>query len=131
MTMMITKWGNSQGIRLPKAFLRTANISPNDTLDVSVKNETIVIKKAAKRKHQTTKERLAAFYGTGFAPAPAIALEQSETAQEVDWGKPVGSEPNAKTQAAMREAERLSKDPTAKRYTPHELRAELRKECMQ
>ncbi|GHV03347.1 hypothetical protein AGMMS50229_02220 [Campylobacterota bacterium] len=39
--------------------------------------------------------------------------------------------PNAKTQAAIREAERLSKDPAAKHYTPRELSAELRKECMQ
>ena len=45
MTTAIVKWGNSQGIRLPKAFLQNINIAENDTVDVLVENEAIIIKK--------------------------------------------------------------------------------------
>jgi antitoxin MazE len=80
MTTAIVKWGNSQGIRLPKAFLQTINIAENDTVDVLVENEAIIIKKAYGKKHKTTKERLANFYGKTSTPI------------EIDWGKPAGRE---------------------------------------
>ncbi|GHV43480.1 multidrug transporter MatE [Spirochaetia bacterium] len=85
MTTAIVKWGNSQGIRLPKAFLQTINLSEDDTVDVLVENEAIIIKKACNKTHQTTKERLVEFYGDN--------IEAENGAQaEIDWGKPVGRE---------------------------------------
>jgi antitoxin MazE len=45
MTTSIVKWGNSQGIRLPKDFLQNIDLSENDMVDVLVENEAIVIKK--------------------------------------------------------------------------------------
>ncbi|GHT71818.1 multidrug transporter MatE [Spirochaetia bacterium] len=83
MTTAIVKWGNSQGIRLPKAFLQNINISENDTVDVLVENEAIIIKKIYAPKHKTTKERLVNFYGKNITP---------ENQVEIDWGKPVGKE---------------------------------------
>jgi hypothetical protein len=35
--------GNSQGIRLPKAFLKNIDISENETVDVILQNDTIVM----------------------------------------------------------------------------------------
>lgn len=37
MQAQVKEWGNSQGIRLPKEVLKSAGISLNDTLDVTVK----------------------------------------------------------------------------------------------
>lgn len=47
MKLSITKWGNSQGIRIPKQILKEANISAVDgtPIDVEVKNNEIIIKK--------------------------------------------------------------------------------------
>ena len=85
MTTAIVKWGNSQGIRLPKAFLQNINISENDMVDVLVENEAIVIKKIYGKKHRTTKERLMDFYGQDIVN---ITNEQ----EEMDWGKSTGKE---------------------------------------
>jgi antitoxin MazE len=87
MTTAIVKWGNSQGIRLPKALLKSADISKNDTVDILVKNEAIIIKKTQDKKHKTTRERLADFYGTKNK-----AKKHTEKQAEIDWGKPAGKE---------------------------------------
>ena len=85
MQTMIVKWGNSQGIRIPKAFLQNINISDNDPVDVVLENEKIIIKKASAKKHKTTKERLLAFYGEDFEQNRMIR-------KEVDWGRSSGDE---------------------------------------
>jgi antitoxin MazE len=88
MTTAIVKWGNSQGIRLPKAFLQSTNLSENDKVDVLLENETIIIKKTSVKKHLTTKERLVEFYGTDIKKI----LTKTKRQKEVDWGNPVGKE---------------------------------------
>jgi antitoxin MazE len=81
MTTTIVKWGNSQGIRLPKAFLQNINVSENETVNVVLENEAIIIKKMCGKKHRTTRERLVEF-----------GQDTSYDQQEIDWGKPDGSE---------------------------------------
>jgi antitoxin MazE len=85
MQTAIVKWGNSQGIRLPKAFLQNIDIQENDTVDVILENETIIIKKTGRKEHRTTKERLIDFYGEEFE-------QQSISQEEIDWGNPIGKE---------------------------------------
>ena len=85
MQTTIVKWGNSQGIRIPKAFLQNMQISENDIVDVTLENDKIVIKRGEVKKHKTTKERILDFYGPDF--------DKKHTPQkEIDWGKPVGNE---------------------------------------
>ena len=36
MLAKVQKWGNSQGIRIPKSILENANISSNEDLDIKV-----------------------------------------------------------------------------------------------
>ena len=43
-TTQIAKWGNSLGLRLPKAVAREADVGEGDTVDVSVRNRAIVIR---------------------------------------------------------------------------------------
>jgi antitoxin MazE len=85
MQTTIVKWGNSQGIRIPKTFLKDLHVSENDPVDITVSGETILIKKIKHTQHKTTKERLAEFYGANF--------DQKRAGQsEIDWGKTVGKE---------------------------------------
>jgi len=85
MQTTVVKWGNSQGIRIPKAFLKNVQISENDIVDVTLEKDKIVIKKVEVKKHKTTKERISNFYGTDSDKKP---MPQ----KEIDWGKPAGKE---------------------------------------
>jgi antitoxin MazE len=85
MQTTIVKWGNSQGIRIPKAFLQTIQLAENDLVDVTLEKEKIIIKKRNTTEHKTTKERLIEFYGADF--------EKNHPSQdEIDWGNPAGKE---------------------------------------
>jgi antitoxin MazE len=84
MTTSIVKWGNSQGIRLPKAFLQNINISENDKVDVSLENDKIIIKKLYGKKHLTAKERIEEYYSKG--------KKNIKKQEEIDWGIPAGKE---------------------------------------
>jgi antitoxin MazE len=44
MRVTIVKWGNSQGIRIPKAFLKNIQVSENDSVDITLPNEKIIIR---------------------------------------------------------------------------------------
>ncbi len=50
MQATIQKWGNSQGIRIPKAFLEALGMMENDLVELSRVDDHIVIKKAKKGK---------------------------------------------------------------------------------
>jgi antitoxin MazE len=65
MKTTIVKWGNSRGIRLPKIFLESMNLTDNDTVEITTEENRIVIEKveAKKRVHKTTAERIAEFDG--------------------------------------------------------------------
>lgn len=74
----IQKWGNSQGIRIPKFILEQVDLDTNSDVSISVTNDSIIIKKAAK-KHIPLAERFADY--TGEAQSG-----------EYDWGEPQGKE---------------------------------------
>lgn len=74
----IQKWGNSQGIRLPKVLLDALQIRENDRLEIIGDKEQIIIRKSGPQ-HKTLAERMEGYNGDyQFA--------------ECDWGKPVGNE---------------------------------------
>lgn len=77
MTTTLQKWGNSQGIRIPKFMLETLHWNGNERLVVSAENDKIIIERAEKRKN--IKELFADFHGE-YIPV------------EMDWGEPVGEE---------------------------------------
>ena len=85
MQTTIVKWGNSHGIRIPKAFLRNIQITENDPVDVTLENDKIVIKKICEKEHKTIEQRLADFYGDSYE-------KYAKPQKEIDWGKPVGKE---------------------------------------
>ena len=89
MLTKIKKWGNSQGVRIPKVFLETLNISNDDEVEIMTEQEKIVIKKISKKDPITIKDRLEIFYGKKLEE---ILLNPSDPQEEIDWGKPVGKE---------------------------------------
>lgn len=80
MVTTIVKWGNSQGIRLPKILLESVCLSENDMVDVTTENNQIVIKKVEQKKYvQTIQERFEGYKG-------------NDEPIDIDWGEPKGRE---------------------------------------
>ena len=78
MEVQVKEWGNSQGIRFPKAVLQEAGISVNDTLTVKVEKGQIILRPSFR--HKTLEERI---------QESGRALEGMG---ELDWGEPRGNE---------------------------------------
>jgi len=49
MLSQVSKWGNSQGIRISKKILQNADININDEVEIKVHNNTIIITPTAKK----------------------------------------------------------------------------------
>ena len=79
MTTTIQKWGNSQGIRLPKHLLETLHWTANEEIIIKAQDNRIIIEQAPKRKHKTIAELFEGYEG-GYTP------------EEIDWGNPMGRE---------------------------------------
>ncbi len=78
MLVQMKEWGNSPGIKLSKEILKSAGISLNDFLDVTISDGVITLAKSFH--HKTLEERATEFDGN-------LILDS-----EYDWGEPVGSE---------------------------------------
>ena len=74
----IQRWGNSQGVRIPKHLLEALNLHESDKVEIDRDQDVITIRRAVTR-HRTLEERMAGFQGSyEFA--------------ECDAGAPVGNE---------------------------------------
>ena len=50
MTAHVRPWGNSHGIRITKEMMYVMNLKPNDSLQIIVEGDSIILKKAVNRK---------------------------------------------------------------------------------
>lgn len=82
----IQRWGNSQGLRIPKTLLEALGIRENDRVELTQAGDSITVRKAVFAPHKTLEERLTAFYGV---PAEQVSRIGN---QELDYGKSEGSE---------------------------------------
>ncbi len=73
----IRKWGNSQGISIPKSVMEFFQWDISDTLQMETDGDRLILRKPFR--HKTFEERLAEYGG-----------EISTT--DFDWGEPVGRE---------------------------------------
>ena len=78
MTTTIQKWGNSQGVRIPKMILDTVKWAEDEQIMIIVVNGKLIMEKA-KSKRKNIKELFADYQGN-YDPI------------EVDWGNPEGEE---------------------------------------
>ena len=79
MTTTVQKWGNSNGIRIPKVILEDTLIKLNDEVEIIAADDKIIIKKVESRKHITLAERFKDYTG-------------DYKCEEADWGELVGKE---------------------------------------
>lgn len=89
MELLLKKWGNSQGIRLPKSILEELGITTdnNVTFDINVKDKTLVLKP---KKESKLAQRFKGFdYEKYWADWDK---EHPNESKEIDWGEPVGKE---------------------------------------
>lgn len=78
MVSQVQKWGNSQGLRLPKHVLETADILVGDDVEIIPQEGRIIIKKVAKRR---------------FDLAEMVSrMPRNYKAREESFAKPVGKE---------------------------------------
>lgn len=79
MQTKIQKWGNSQGIRIPKAFLEALGMMENDIVELNRVDDNIVVTKVKKEKELTLEDIFKDYDG-------------EYKAEEFDWGSPIGKE---------------------------------------
>ena len=81
MMTTIQKWGNSQGVRLPKTILDVLSLQENDPVEITTDTNSIVIKKATRKRRakMSLEERFKNYKG-------------NYECAEWDTGKPVGKE---------------------------------------
>lgn len=84
MTVTLQKWGNSNGIRIPKQVLVDLDIKVNDKLLISSTDDKIIIKK--EKKHRTLQDRLEEFYKKTISKIRKLNVD------EIDTGFNVGDE---------------------------------------
>ena len=78
MTAHVRPWGNSHGIRITKEMMYVMNLKPNDSLQIIVEGDSIILKKAVNRK---TLQEYASDFGGVLGPY-----------DEFDWGSDIGIE---------------------------------------
>ncbi len=76
----VNKWGNSLGIRFPEAFANILGISAGDKVEISVKDNTMQIKKIHTSK---CRQYLESFYGK---PYDELLKENFRNEKLLDWG---------------------------------------------
>lgn len=80
MLVTIQKWGNSQGIRIPKRILDTLNLKENEVLDINESDGNIIIKRVVKQ-YSSLDDLFADYNYTG-----------DNKCEEYDFGEDVGKE---------------------------------------
>ncbi len=77
MLATLQKWGNSQGVRIPKTLIDSLHWNNDEKLSIVADNNKIIIEPVHKRKNIM---ELFADYNEDYTP------------EEIDWGEPVGKE---------------------------------------
>ena len=80
MATRVQKWGNSQGLRIPKQILEETNLHVGDDVTISVQDGNIVISPSKDKRRKYDINELVSRIPPDYKP------------QELDWGKPVGRE---------------------------------------
>ena len=78
MITTIQKWGNSQGVRIPKILLDSVDWKENEKIIIVAEDGKLIMEKA-KAKRKNIKELFKDYNGE-YKP------------EEIDWGKPEGEE---------------------------------------
>jgi len=56
MTVTVSKWGNSQGLRLPKDIVKKLDLAIGDVLEVTTENNKVILEPVKKKKKYSINE---------------------------------------------------------------------------
>ena len=90
-TATLTKWGNGQGLLIPKRVCENVGLGVGDTVSITANEEQITIvplRERARRTRTLTIDEIFAGYECDYEPPS----EWSSLGNEVSWGEPVGKE---------------------------------------
>lgn len=77
----ISKWGNSQGIRLNSSIMEALGAKTGDSLDFEIKGNKVIITKKSDKKELTFEELFKDYDGTEFD----TKIELPETVGNEKW----------------------------------------------
>lgn len=84
MSVTVSKWGNSLGIRIPFAIAEALAIKSGDSISYEVKNNSVIL-----RKEKNTKQLFEEFYGKSF---DSLSVQDLGPSSIVDFGDDIGGE---------------------------------------
>jgi antitoxin MazE len=82
MKVKVAKWGNSLGLRLPKAAVEATGLKPGAEVDVTIEGRDLRVRQSLPIKHYRLADLVAEMKRLGPENEPDM----------VDWGPDVGSE---------------------------------------
>ncbi len=82
MQATLQKWGNSQGLRIPKSILDLLQWDNNEKVEITTNGTELIIKKEPQHHRKTLEEMF-----QGYSEA-----KSNYVVEEIDWGEPVGDE---------------------------------------
>jgi antitoxin component of MazEF toxin-antitoxin module len=95
-TATLSKWGNSQGVIIPKSICEPLGLSAGDKLKLSISEQGGSIEMTPVRRHATRSRKLSAqevFVGwDGSYELPADLTGESGAGKECAWGGATGKE---------------------------------------
>ncbi|BAI80373.1 suppressor of inhibitory function of ChpA [Deferribacter desulfuricans SSM1] len=77
---IIQKWGNSQGIRIPKRYLRKIGLDVGDVIEIEIKGNNLILKPV-----KSIKKPKINIYDL-------FEKDKDYKTEEYDWQKPQGKE---------------------------------------
>jgi antitoxin MazE len=80
MLSKVQKWGNSQGVRIPKSLLEDSHIKIGEAVDITVKAGKIIV--------EPTRQ----IHGRYKIKDLIAKMPKDYKTEEEDWGNPVGQE---------------------------------------
>lgn len=90
-TATLTKWGNSQGIIVPKELCERLGIRVGDKLSVLVRGNEITLRPCAPRFGRNRKVSIEELF-EGWEGEYRPPEDYPTVGNEIDWGSPVGRE---------------------------------------
>lgn len=78
MQTKLRKWGNSLGLRIPKAFAEETGVADGSAVDLTIRGGDLVVRPSKRRKYRL-KDLVQ-------------GITSKNRHREIDWGGPVGRE---------------------------------------
>ena len=81
-TIVIRKWGNSQGVRLPKHIMESCDLQIGDILEYEIKDRKLILQEQSQRKRR----------GKYKLEQLLEQIPDNFRKSECPWGMPIGKE---------------------------------------